>query len=205
MALLTNSYATLDEFKGLPELETAQPADDVFIERLLERCSREFDGDTGHWFYADQQTRYFDTPCGAGLELDAPLLSVTALTNGDNTNIAASEYRLYPLNGVHKNEIRLRASSAVAWQASIAGDPGGAITVRGAWGYVDRTATDPESMTAILNSKAAVLALALAIYKRRYGVGTDGVAQVTGAGVVITPRDKSPEYLAIVQRYRRLL
>jgi len=57
----------------------------------------------------------------------------------------------------------------------------------------------------ILNSKSAVLALALAIYKRRYGVNTEGAATITGAGVVITPRDKSPEYWSIVNRYKRLL
>jgi len=50
-----------------------------------------------------------------------------------------------------------------------------------------------------------VLALALAIYKRRYGVNTEGAATITGAGVVITPRDKSPEYWSIVNRYKRLL
>jgi sulfite exporter TauE/SafE len=77
--------------------------------------------------------------------------------------------------------------------------------VRGTWGYVDRSATDPESLTAILNSKSAVLMLALALYKKRYGVNVDGVAQVTGAGVVITPRDKSTEYWSLVELYRRHL
>jgi hypothetical protein len=202
---LVNSYAALDEFKALPEFDTEKPADDVFIERLLERCSREFDGDTGHWFYAHQQTRYFDLPCGRTLELDAPLIAVTHLTNGDDTNIAATEYRLFPLNGPHKSEIRIKQSSSTIWQTNTDGETEGVISVNATWGYVDRTSTDPEAMVAILNSKAAVLALALSVYKRRYGVGTDGAATVTGAGVVITPRDKSPEYLATVERYRRHL
>lgn len=201
---LTNSYATLDEFLSLPDFDSAKPTDDVFIERLLETCSREFDGDTGHWFYAHQQTRHYDAPDGRCLELDAALLSVTALTNGDDSNIPSTEYRLWPLNGPHYTEIRLKKTSSVSWLATD-GDDEGAITVRGAWGYVDRTATDPESAAPIANSRAAVLALALSVYKRRYGVGVDGVAQVTAAGVVITPRDKSPEYLSIVERYRRHL
>ena len=202
---LTHSYVALDEFLALPDMESAQPRDDVFIERLLERCSREFDGDTGHWFYAYQDERTFGLPKGRSLELDAPLLSVTTITNGDDTNVASSEYRLFPLNSPHKTEVRLKQSSATRWQSSGDGDTEGIITVNGQWGYVDRTATDPESMMPILNSKSAVLALALAVYKRRYGVGSEGVATITGAGVVITPRDKSPEYLAIVQRYRRAL
>src|SRR3990167_315566 len=185
-------------------MESAQPSDDVFVERLLERCSREFDGDTGNWFYAHQQARNYDMPRGRCLELDAPLLSVTSITNGDDTTIESTEYLLYPLNGPNKAEIRIKQSSAVIWQMSGA-DTEGVITVRGEWGYVDRDSTDPESMTPILNSKSAVLALALAVYKRRYGVNTECVAQVTGAGVVITPRDKSPEYWSIVNRYKRLL
>ena len=201
---LSNSYAALDEFLALPEMESAQPSDDVFVERLLERCSREFDGDTGNWFYAHQQARNYDMPRGRCLELDAPLLSVTSITNGDDTTIESTEYLLYPLNGPNKAEVRIKQSSAVIWQMSGA-DTEGVITVRGEWGYVDRDSTDPESMTPILNSKSAVLALALAVYKRRYGVNTEGVAQVTGAGVVITPRDKSPEYWSIVGRYKRLL
>lgn len=202
---LTNSYVTLDEFMSLPDIRSNEPADDVFIERLLERCSREFDGDTGHWFYAHQDTRHFDVPSGRCLELDAPLLAVTSVTNGDDTNIAATEYNLRPPNGPHYTEIVIKKTSAVQWTLDSGGDDEGVIAVRGTWGYVDRSATDPESVAPILNSKAAVMALALAIYKRRHGVGTDGVATVTGAGVVIKPRDKSPEYLSIVERYRRHL
>lgn len=202
---LTNSYAELDEFLALPELESSQPVDDTFIERLLERCSREFDGDTGHWFYAAQQVRRFDTPSGRCLELDAPLLEVTTITNGDDTTIAATEYNLYPLNGPHKVEIRIKQSSSSLWQYTSGGDTEGVISVSGQWGYVDRTATDPESAVVVSNTKSAVLMLALAIYKKRYGVGTEGAAVVTGAGVVITPRDKSREYWAIVEIYRRHL
>lgn len=202
---LTNSYVTLDEFLALPELNQAAPVDDVFVERLLERCSREWDGDTGHWFYASPQTRVYDLPHGRCLELDAPLLSVDAITNGDDTTLETSLYNLYPLNGPHKTEIRIKQSSNVTWRFPGSGDTEGVIQVRGTWGYVDRSATDPESLMAILNSKSAVLMLALALYKKRYGVGVDGVAQVTGAGVVITPRDKSNEYWALVEIYRRHL
>lgn len=202
---LTNSYAELDEFLALPELESQQAVDDMFIERLLERCSRELDGDTGHWFYSHQQVRRFDTPKGRCLELDAPLLDVTTITNGDDTTVAATEYNLYPLNGANKVEIRLKQSSSTLWQYTSGGDTEGVISVSGTWGYVDRTATDPESMMVVSNTKSAVLMLALALYKKRYGVGTDGVATVTGSGVVIMPRDKSREYWAIVEIYRRHL
>ena len=202
---LANSYAALDEFLALPDMESAEPGDDVFIERLLERCSREFDGDTGQWFYAHQQARIYDVPKGRCLELDAPLLAVTTITNGDDTTMESTEYLLYPLNGPNKAEIRIKQNSSVLWQYNSSGETEGVITVNGQWGYVDRDSVDPESMMPILNSKSAVLALALAVYKRRYGVGAEGLATVTGAGVVITPRDKSPEYWSIVSRYKRLM
>lgn len=203
MALL-NSYATLEEFLAQPDITSGKPVDDVFIEDLLSRSSREFDGDTGHWFYSDTQTRRYDVPRGYCLKLDAPLLSVTSLTNGDGTAIAATEYDLTPFNGVHHTAIELHEDATTLWLMNGA-RVRGVIYVAGAWGYVDRTATDPASAVAIYNSKTAVLALALALYRKRYGVSVEGAATITGAGVVITPRDKSPEYWALVQVYRRLL
>ena len=202
---LTNSYCQLDEFLASPEIDSAEPVDDVFIEATLVRASREFDGDTGHWFYASTQTRYFDLPTSRVLKLDAPLLTVTTLLNGDSSEIASTEYNLWPYNGPHATELRLKQSSTTIWQIGSAADTERIVSLTGTWGYVDRTATAPESAMVVHNSKLAVLMLALALYRKRHGVGVEGVARVTGAGVVITPRDKSLEYWAIVERYRRML
>jgi hypothetical protein len=202
---LTNSYASLDEFLGQIEAASHKPEDDVYIERLLERCSREFDGDTQHWFYANTQTRRYDLPRGLCLALDAPLLSVTSLTNGDGTTIAATEYDLTPYNGPHHTALELHADSTTRWEPTSAARTRGVVYVAGAWGYVNRSATDPESARIVANTKTAVLALALNVYRKRYGVGTDGAATITGAGVVITPRDKSREYHALVNLYARKL
>jgi hypothetical protein len=199
------AYAGLAEFLAMPEIESHAPGDDVFIEDLLERASREFDGDTGHWFYGFQQTRRFDAPRRRCLELDAPLLSVTSITNGDNTTLPSTEYILSPYNGVHKTEIELYEDSTYTWELSTAARRRGVIYVNGLWGYVDRDATDPESLKVISNSKTAALALALAVYRRRHGVGVTGVATVTAAGVVITPADKTAQYWSIVEIYRRHL
>ena len=114
--------------------------------------------------------RVYDLPHGRCLELDAPLLSVDAITNGDDTTLETSLYNLYPLNGPHKTEIRTSQSSNVTWRFTGSGDTEGVIH-GGTWATIDRSATDPESLTAILNSKSAVLMLALALYKKRYGVG----------------------------------
>ncbi len=202
---LTSSYATLAEFKAQPGITSQDAVDDEYIEDLLERAAREFDGDTQFWFYAYTDTRTFDMPKGRCLELDAPLLTVTTLTNGDGTIIAATEYNLWPYNGPNHSQIRIKQSSSTIWQPATAGDTEDVVSVAGTWGYVDRTATDPESVAAIYNSRVAVLALAQAVYKRRYGVESEGVARITGAGVVIMPSDKPKEYWNKVRLYRALL
>jgi hypothetical protein len=203
---LTNSYAELAEFLALPDITSDDETDTVFIERLLERCSREFDGDTGNWYYAYTQTRTFDRPHGRELVFDVPLLSLTTLTNGDGTVITSADYVLRPNNGPHYTSVKLRASSALTWATDDDdSDSEGVISVAGTWGYVDRTATGPESVTPILNSKSAVLYLALACYRKRNGIGTEGVATITGVGVVITPADKSRDYWSIVRHYARLM
>lgn len=202
---ITNGYASLTEFKALPEITSTDATDDAYIEDLIERASRAIDVYCGQWFYAATQTRYFNTPKGRELELDAPLLTITTLTNGDASTIASSEYKLWPLNGPHKTHIKLLPSSATIWELSTASDHEGAISVAGTWGYVDRSATDPESMAAILNTNDACLSIALSAYKKRYGVGTEGVATVTGAGVVITPRGIPADAKLLLDPYRRLL
>ncbi len=202
---LTNSYATLAEFLAQPEIKSDEPRDDEFVEDLLERASRASDAYCQTWFYADTQTRTYDMPKGRCLELDAPLLTVTTLTNGDGTIIAATEYNLWPYNGPNHSQIRIKQSSSTIWQPATAGDTEDVISVAGTWGYIDRKATDPESVAVILNTKEAVLTIALAAYKRRYGLGMEGVAQVTGAGVVITPRGIPVDAKRLLEPYRRLL
>jgi hypothetical protein len=203
--MTVTAYATLDEFTGQLEATSSAPVDDIYINALLERASREFDGDTQHWFYAYTQTRTFDLPLSRELVLDAPLLTVTTLTNGDSTTIPSTEYNLLPYNGPHHNAVKLKVNSVYIWQYGANAATEGVVSVAGSWGYVDRAATDPESLRVISNTKTAVLALALAVYRKRYGVGTEGAATITGAGVVITPRDKSKEYWSLVSLYQRHL
>ena len=204
---LTNAYASLDEFLAQPDIKSDEPVDDVFIESLLDSASRDgVDAYTGSWFYAYTQTRTYDMPKkGRELELDAPLLSVTTLTNGDGTIIPASLYQLRPYNGPHYTSIKLNASSSVIWTPGLSGDTEGVITVAGKWGYVDRTASDPASRAVIASTNSACLAIAVSAYKKRYGVGVEGVAKVTGAGVVITPSGIPPEAKISLDPLRRLL
>jgi len=205
---ITNGYATLAEIRALKEITSTDPPDDVFLERLIERASRACDNYCGQlgFYAAANLTRSFDQPRrGRVLELDAPLLSITRLTNGDEVVIDSSEYKLWPYNGPHKSEIRLKQGSTIIWQPDTSNNSEGVITVQGTWGYVDRTATDPESKRVISNTTEACLAIALAVYLKRHGLGTDGVARVTAAGVVITPQGIPAEAKELLAAYVRLL
>jgi hypothetical protein len=199
------AYALLEEFLALPDFNSEGPVDNEFIKSLLERASRAIDAYCGTWFYGVTQTRYFDLPRGRELMLGVPLLSLSSLTNGNGAALDAASYNLMPYNGPSYTSIKLLASSGVYWELTSAGDRDRALVVTGTWGYVDRDATDPESMAVILNTKDACLVIALSAYKKRYGVGVEGVAQVTGAGVVITPRGMPVEAKQLLSPYVRML
>lgn len=186
---LVNAYASLAEFRALPEITSEDPVDDEFIEDLLNRASRDgVDAYAQEWFYAYTQTRYFDMPHTRELVFDKPLLSVTTLTNGDGSVLDSSLYILTPYNGIHYDALKLKQSSGQYWMPGPNGNTERAITIAGVWGYVDQASTSPEAALVLSAVKTACLIIALSAYKHRYGVGVDGIAKVTGAGVVITPQ-----------------
>ncbi|HOW77930.1 MAG TPA: hypothetical protein PK406_00630 [Verrucomicrobiota bacterium] len=90
----------------------------------------------GYEMEAKSETRYFDPTTdsdGPTLKLDKPLLTITTLTNGDSSTIAAAKYKLWPYNGPRYSRIILKASSGLNW--TYTDDPEGSISVAGTWGY----------------------------------------------------------------------
>lgn len=189
---ITNGYATLAQFKSLKTITSTDATDDTLIEELITRASRACDGLTGQWFYGATQTRLFDVPEYRELKLDAPLLTVTTLTNGDGTVIASTEYNLWPINGPSHRSLKLKELSTTWWQPSTIYGREAVISVAGSWGYVSRVATDPESVAIITGTETATLQIALNWYLERKG-NAQGQVQVTAAGVVITPYGAIPK------------
>lgn len=114
------------------------PADEqARITGLLERAQARVEIHCQRRFEPVAGTRYYDAVGphlqGRMLLLDTDLLAVTTLTNGDGKEIAAGDYRLYPLNGNPKFAIVLKASAGVYWTWQ--DDPEAAIVVEGSWGY----------------------------------------------------------------------
>jgi hypothetical protein len=196
---ITNGYATLAEFKAYAVPDgAADLADDAVIEDIIEAASRYIDGRTGRTFYSrTNEARKFNTPEGRELWLDDDLQAITTLTNGDGSTIAASAYVLLPNNYSPKYAIKLREGNTIVWEEALADNsPEQAITVLGTWGF---SSTAPDDI------KTACIMIADAFYRRRFGENVSGVAQVTAAGVVISPIDVPASAAAILRPYMRIV
>jgi len=193
---ISNGYATLAEYKLYHSIDSADTNDDAVIEDLIEAASRFIDAQTGRTFYARTETRYFSVPNGRTLRFDDDLLTITTLTNGDGNTIASTEYYFLPRNVAPKYALRLKEASTTQWYPDSDSNYEYVISLAGTWGYA---ATRPDDIN------VACLEIARSAYGRRSGENMDGIAQVTAAGVVITPRDITGFAQTILRRYRKFL
>jgi hypothetical protein len=192
---ITNGYTTLADVKALLRVTSTDATDDGVMEELITQASRIIDGETRRTFYARSETKYFDTPEGVSLFIDNDdLLTITTLTNGSGTVITSAKYKLYPLNSSPKYEIRLLGSSGVYWEYTSSGDADSAITIAGTWGYASSA---PADITGACND------IVVTAYHKRFGENVTGAATVTGAGVVITPKDIPDAAWKTLKRYMR--
>jgi hypothetical protein len=151
-------YTTTAEVKTY--LRITSSADDTLIGTLVTRASALIDDACGRWFTAQTATRKYDAVgnhiTGRLLLVDADLLTVSTLTNGDGSNIATSDIILRPINWPPYFGIALKASSNLNWTYQT--DPAGAISVTGTWGYA---ATPPAAIA------QASVRLAAWLYRQR--------------------------------------
>ena len=190
---ITNGYATLQEFKNYKNISSTDATDDSVIEDIIETVSRYIDRKTGRTFYARTATKYYDVPIGLTLCLDEDLLSVTKLLNGDGSEIVSANYILIPPNSAPYHSIRLKTGSGIIW-VSDNGETESVISVAGSWGYSSTTPDDIKGIT---------LEIAANIYARRSGQGAEA-ATITGAGVVLQPKDVSGFAHDVLAAYRRI-
>ena len=186
-------YTTLAYVKERLIAESVNPVDDLFITRLIDRASTFIAEETHVNFVAASGTRYFDVPEGPELVVD-DFVTLTSITNGDGSAISTSDVTTLPANKTPKYVIRIKASSAAYWCATTAGDTVAAISVTATWGY---------STAAPDDVREAVEDIVVSKYKSRFGVGAEGAATVTAAGVVITPRDITAFAKKVIDRYKR--
>ena len=199
---ITRGYCTLQEYKDYAtargQTNATDAIDDAMIEDLIEAASRTIDRMTGQTFYSrTAETRYFDIPDDdRELLFDDPLVSIDVggFLNGDASVIAATEYKLLPINGTPKYGLRLKEMSTVYWMPDTQRNTEGVIAITGTWGYA---ATAPDDI------KTLTEAIVLNIYRRRHGENVTSTSLVTAAGVVVTP-EGIPEWgKPIIQYYMR--
>src|SRR5574341_70806 len=172
-------YTTLSAVKSYLRITTT--ADDTLLSAFITRASRMIDDHCGRWFSAETQIRKFDAVgrhiSGSLLFVDADLLTITSLINGDGARIPSNAYVLRPSNFPPYFGVSLLASSGLYWNHT--GDPENAISISGTWGYSAAT-PDPVGQAAIR--------LAAWLYRQRdTGAEPVGEVQVTERGVAVAP------------------
>lgn len=199
MAFTLGDYATLADVRALLSVESSETGDDTLLETLITRVSRWIDHETGWWFYPKTQTRKFhaiDNVDRRALLLDAPLLTITSITNGDGETVAASSYVLEPANSSPYAAIILKASSGVTWTYQT--DPEQAISVAGTWGWT--ASTPPQS--AYVDIRHACAMMAVWQYQKRENPNADTLA-LPELGVIQIPGQIPPDVASILRHYKR--
>jgi len=190
-------YTTTSAMKTY--LRIASASDDALIGSLVTRASNLIDDHCGRWFAAQTLTRKFDAVgghiTGKLLLLDADLLTVTSIVNGDGASISGGSYILRPANWPPYFGISLKQSSGLRWNYLT--DPEEAITISGTWGY---SATAPEPIV------QAAVRLAAWLYRQR-DTGADPVPQqveTTERGVARPPARLPQDVAELLGPYMRL-
>ena len=192
--MVTNGYCTLAEFKAslYEKSFDTNALDDAVMEDIIEAASRHIDNETRRRFYSSSagETRYYQTTNPSRVFIDDLLVVTSIKLDQDYDRIyeitlAATDYILCPdnaaLNGEPYTFIERDPLGNYGFPSHRKG-----IQIIGEWGY---SATTPDDI------KQACIGIVVSLYQSRRGMGMEGVATVTGAGVVITPKDV-PQFAA---------
>lgn len=181
---------SLDEFKAYRG-STGTGDDALFVQCLNQAqqevenyCGRTFESSTGTRYYREDDLKNLPGIGGSGnvLWLGRDLLSVSTLTNGDETAFTSTEYWLEPRNSTTCYQyIRLRTGQSWIFETD------GEISVAGTWGY----STAPDEAI-----KGAVKEMAGYLYEARRANLYDVTADL-GAGIVTIPKG-IPAHLKLV-------
>jgi len=121
------------------------------------------------------------------------LISISTLTNGDNTTIASTDYIFLPANVTPKYSIKLKQSIGYIWVAD-GSDTEQVIDVAGDWGF---SSTAPDDI------RRACLDISVQSYHRRKGKNNTGSVTITAAGVIISPQDVPQQARRIINSHKK--
>ena len=203
---ITNGYLTLVEFKnykGGTGSFAADTADDDVIENIIESASRFIDNLTGQFFYKDTgETRYYSAEFDDMLFTDNFYSIVTLKTDEDqdgtyentwNTGQSTGDFYMMPFNAILDGKAYNRIEVSAEGDYTFPKGVQRGVEMTADWGY----AAVPDII------KMACYEIANAAYGRRSGQNLTGNAEITGAGIVITPQDITPYARSLLAGYRR--
>lgn len=177
--------------------EITYQKDDPLLESLVEAASRAIDAYCSRRFDSTTATRYYEADAidGQYLRLDDDLISITTLTNGDDSStvIGSSYYWLWPRNsGPPYHSVRLKetGTTTYSWEQ----DTDYFITVAGAWGWAS---TVPD------NINHACIRLAAYMYHQKDS-GVYDVTTFPEQGIIMTPQGMPRDVKILIDPYRRL-
>lgn len=192
-------YATLGEIKLYRGIATASTKDDELLLALVGRAQSQIETYTGRVFVAPTTaaTHYFDavrdiSDNGRTLYLDDDLVSITAITNGDDETVTTADYVTEPRNHAPYHAITIKAGASTTW--TYEDSPENAIEVSGRWGYATSAPND---------IKQATIRLA-AYYYAQKDASTFDVTAFPDAGVIQVPQGIPADVKTIIEPYRRL-
>ena len=185
-------FRQMRDYKGVGEA-----TDDGLLFNLLERAFQMAETYCERKFEATTATRYYemDAVDGDYLYLDDDLISVTTLTNGDDsaTTIGSDYYWLWPRNDSPPYwAIRLKDSQTTySWER----DEGYFISVLGSWGW---GATVPADVA------QAIIRLTTYYYDQK-DAGVYDVTAFPAEGVITVPQGMPRDVKLLLDPYRRFV
>ena len=165
---------------------------DLTLSELVTACSRWVDRyckvPENGFAQATAAIRYYGNGAvyANDLRLDAPLLSVTTLTNGNAAVLTSAQYRLLPRNADYFSRIGLLSGSG--WQWAVDGE----IAVTGLWGM----ATTPPAPV-----KEATIMLAAWLFKR-YLAGLQDATANLDLGQLLYAKGMPEQVKTLLAGYR---
>ena len=198
---ITNGYTTLADVKTFLRATSTDSADDAVIERMVENVSRFIDGETHRrfWVNSNDETRTYTAKEDDYVRTD-DIVSITSVkTDEDYDRVyeitwAATDYDTLPDNstalGVPITRLQRVPFGNYYFPTHAKG-----IQIVGKFGY---------SSTVPADIKMTTEEIVVSVYKKRFGENTTGTATVTGAGVVITPKDVPDTAWRTINHYRRI-
>ena len=148
--MAVSDYTTLANVKivmGIPAGNTSQ---DDLINYLIPVVSRQIDDYCHRHFYPKTATEVYDYNDEWRLWLRGDLISVTEITNGDETELTSDHYFLYPNGGPPYGWIEINRSSGITFRFGATTDQQ-CISVEGSWGFLK----DGSTPTQIANACTA--------------------------------------------------